>query len=195
ASPGETHRGHLGYYLVGDGQYEFGRELGYRPAWRDWPGLLLRRHPVAFYFGGLAAVTLALLALVLWLVGPHGWAAGLAVALVALLPVSQVAVALVNDVVCRILPPRVLPKLDFSRGVAGDCPTFVVIPGMLMRPESAAQLCDRLELHYLANPDPQLHFALLTDFADAPQETIPEDGSLVKAALDGVAALNARHAG
>ena len=42
---------------------------------------------------------------------------------------------------------------------------------MLARPASAAVLLERLELHYLANPDPNLRFALLTDFTDAPQET------------------------
>ena len=31
-------------------------------------------------------------------------------------------------------------------------------------------LLDRIELHYLANPDDNLHFAVLTDFADAPAD-------------------------
>src|SRR5262249_60890391 len=43
-------------------------------------------------------------------------------------------------------------------------------------------------------PTPRLYFALLTDFADAPAEHMPEDESLVRPALDGVRALNARHA-
>jgi cyclic beta-1,2-glucan synthetase len=94
-----------------------------------------------------------------------------------------VAVALVNWLVCRLLPPRVLPKLDFTAGIPADCRTVVVVPGMLLRPDSAAVLCERLELHYLANPDPQLRFALLTDWADAPAETAPEDDALVKAAV------------
>ena len=38
------------------------------------------------------------------------------------------AVAFVNYLVCRLLPPRVLPKLDFTSGIAADCPTVVVIP-------------------------------------------------------------------
>ena len=36
-------------------------------------------------------------------------------------------------------------------------------------------LLERLEIHYLANPDPNLRFALLTDFTDAPHETMPQD--------------------
>ena len=47
-----------------------------------------------------------------------------------------------------------------SPGMPARNVTFVVVPGMLFRPESAAHLLERLELHYLANPDPQLRFAL-----------------------------------
>src|SRR5262249_39816270 len=72
---------------------------------------------------------------------------------------------------------------------------MVVIPGMLFRPQSAAHLAERLALHHLANPDPHLRFALLTDWADAPAEHMPEDDALVEAAADIIRRLNARHAG
>src|SRR4029077_5433760 len=71
----------------------------------------------------------------------------------------------------------------------------VVMPSMLVRPQSAANLLEKLEIHYLANPDPNLRFALLTDFADAPAEHRPEDAGYLQAALEGVAALTRRYAG
>src|SRR5262249_31938651 len=77
-------------------------------------------------------------------------------------------------------------------GIPPDCATFVVMPTMLVRPDSARTLLETLEIHYLSNPDPQLRFALLTDFADAPQEQMPEDQGYVDAALEGVRALNRR---
>ena len=72
---------------------------------------------------------------------------------------------------------------------------MVVMPSMLSRPQSAEALLGRLEIHYLANPDPQLRFALLTDFADAPHETMPEDDAYLRDALERVQALNARYRG
>jgi cyclic beta-1,2-glucan synthetase len=101
---------------------------------------------------------------------------------------------LVNFFATYLLPPRALPKLDFKDGIPIDCTTFVVMPSMLLRPESATVLLERLEIHYLSNPDPQLRFALLTDFADAPAETMPEDEEYLRAALAGVQALNERYA-
>ena len=107
---------------------------------------------------------------------------------VLLLPLSELAVGLVNHLLTLLLPPRVLPKLDFKEGIPAEHATFIVIPGMLARVSSAAVLAERLETHYLSNPDPSLRFALLTDFADAPHETMPEDDELVRDALERIRA-------
>jgi len=196
AADPDPRRGHVGYHLIDDGRAALAHTLTcrfpFRDRWRRW----LTDRPHAAYFGGLAAVAGGLVALAVWLaagVGAGPWAL-LAVGLVALFPAGEAAVAVVNYLVCRVLPPRVLPKLDFATGIPPEFRTAVVIPGMLARAEGVAALRERLELHYLANPDPQLRFALLTDWADAPAETAPADDALVAAALAGVRALNERYA-
>ena len=45
----------------------------------------------------------------------------------------------------------------------------------------------------LANPDGDLRFALLSDWVDAPTETLPSDDELLAVAVDGIAKLNERH--
>src|SRR5262249_60790770 len=121
--------------------------------------------------------------------GSGAWLLALAGA-AALVPVSELGVGLVHYLVNLALPPRVLPKMDFKEGIPADFATFVVMPTMLLRPESAEVLTGRLEIHYLSNPDPQLRFALLTHFADAPAEHLPEDQALLRAALERIQALN-----
>jgi cyclic beta-1,2-glucan synthetase len=197
AAAGATPREqHVGYHLIAEGRKALARDLGCRFKVRDCRRDVLLDHPHTVYFGGLAMATAGLVALAVGLAASAGaapWLLAL-VGLAVLLPASEVAVALVNYLVCRALPPRVLPKLDFTAGIPADCRTVVVIPGMLTRPQSAAALCERLELHYLANPDPQLRFAVLTDWADAPTETTPGDDALVKAAVDRIRRLNEHHA-
>lgn len=186
----------VGYHLIADGRKAFARQLGCRFKLRDRWREFLTDHPHTVLFGGIAVVTAGLVTAAGALAAQAGaapWVLVLA-GLTALLPASEVAVAVVNFLVCRLLPPRVLPKLDFTAGIPADCRTVVVIPGMLTKPEGAAALCERLELHYLANPDPELRFALLTDWADAPTETTPADGAPVRAAVEGVRRLNDRHA-
>ena len=182
------------------GKAELESQLRYSPAMRDRLLNFFLKHPQLVYFGGVASVVSFLLAVLVacltFVPGSTGAGIGfiypslvvLAV-LAAVLPTSDIAVSLVNYWLGWLMPPRVLPKLLFKDGVPEDCATFVVMPTLLIRPRSAAVLLERLEVHYLANPDPHLRFALLTDFADAPAEHMPEDEAYLQAALDGVRAL------
>ena len=52
---------------------------------------------------------------------------------------------------------------------------------------------ERLEVHYLANQDKNIYFALLGDFADADAEETPADAPLLEAARLGIEELNQRH--
>ena len=56
-----------------------------------------------------------------------------------------------------------------------------------------AEQIERLEVHYLANPDGDLRFALLSDWTDAPHENMPGDDELLAEIVDGIAQLNRRH--
>ena len=114
-------------------------------------------------------------------------------AALALVPATTIGVALINALITHILPPRVLPKMDFRKGIPADCQTLVVVPALLTDPDDAAQLVSKLEIRRLANADPHLHFALLTDFSDAPQQTMPEDDALLQRACAGVQTLNAKY--
>jgi cyclic beta-1,2-glucan synthetase len=187
------HASFVGYFLIGEGQDEFGEWLGYRPRWSDWRKRWMLRHPEAVYFGLLGTTTALLLAAVFALGAPLGWVGAIGMTVAAFLPVTELSVALVNFLVCRLVQPRVLPKLDFSKGIPADCATCIVIPGMLVRLESGAHLARQLERHYLTNADSHLRFALLTDYADAPAEEMPEDGELLAAAQRAVAQLNQQY--
>ena len=60
-------------------------------------------------------------------------------------------------------------------------------------PNRSTDLVERLEVHYLANPDGELHFALVSDWNDAEGPELPDDAELLAAASAGVARLNQRH--
>ena len=188
-------RDHVGYFLVDRGRRELGAAFGYRPGWgeRLFEGVL--DHPSLVYFGSIAVMLAGLMVLSLGFgLGPLAaswWL--LLVGLSLLVPLSDLAVGLVNHLVTLLLPPRVLPKLDFKEGIPPEHATFIVIPSMLVRASSAGVLAERLETHYLANPDPGLRFALLTDFADAPSQTMPQDEELVRDALERIRTLNRRY--
>jgi cyclic beta-1,2-glucan synthetase len=92
------------------------------------------------------------------------------------------------------VPPRRLPRLDFLMGVPENARTIVVVPTLLTSLARVAELLEHLEVLALGNLDPHIHFALLTDFTDAPTRELVQDEALLGAARAGVVALNARHA-
>ncbi len=106
---------------------------------------------------------------------------------------AQLGVAVVNWLASLLVRPRPLPRLDFSAGIPPECRTMVVVPTMLSSAESIADLLEGLEMRYLANRDDNLHFALLTDLLDAPQEVMPQDAELVRLAKEGIEQLNQKY--
>ena len=189
----DRRRRHVGFWLIDEGRRRLEKHLGYRARWNDWLLAKALRHPSEVYFGSLAIVLALLVGVPAALLGGGHFGLTLLLIAILLLPVSELAVHLVHFLVTRWMPPTVLPKLDFRRGIPSDCATFVVIPGMLTRAGSAAHLLERLEVHYLANVDPNLSFALLTDFADAAYQETPEEQGLVRLALNGIRRLNKRY--
>ena len=71
---------------------------------------------------------------------------------------------------------------------------MVVVPTILSSVEGIDDLLETLEIHHLANRDPHLHFALLTDLRDAAEENLPEDEALLERARAGIESLNRKYA-
>jgi cyclic beta-1,2-glucan synthetase len=189
----DERRGHVGYYLVDAGRDALERQIAYRYEGMDRVRRYLRRWPTFLLLSSLAILTAVPLAVVRWYLarcGGHALSITLGIALAAV-PASVVAVTIVQWAVARLLPPRSLPKLDFSKGVPDDARTLVVIPTLLGRAEDVAGMLRQIELHYLSNPDPRLQFALLTDDVDS--DTMPHASALLESAAQGIASLNARH--
>ncbi len=184
-----------GYYLISRGRPILERELGYHlPVGRR----LLRAAlsgATPGYLTTIAVVTALLVALPLAAAHASGTSLGALVLLgfLAMVPASDLSVALVNRAVVRLVGPKALPRLELSDGVPPDLRTIVVVPVLLTSEAAIEAHVDHLEIHFLANPDGEIHFALLSDWIDAPAETMPEDDRLLAAAAAGIAGLNARH--
>ncbi|HWG59618.1 MAG TPA: glucoamylase family protein [Candidatus Acidoferrales bacterium] len=184
-----------GYWLIGAGRPDLERELEFRLPWRR---RLLRRYMrvmLPIYLGGIATITILVLALpVLRATNARISAAGLALlALLALIPATDLAVALVNRLASDLFGPRMLPRLELKEGIPEQMRTIVVVPALLTNEQEVAELIERLEVHFLANPEGYVHFALLSDWTDAPAESMPLDAELLSAASQGIARLNARY--
>ena len=184
---------HVGYLLIDDGKRHLERALRGQKAARLFPQPLLRKLKLVAYLG---SVTVLSLIGVLLLVTQFRGATGLAwpvLAACAALAASQFALAVVNWLTSIFHGPRALPRMDFEQGIPDDCRTMVVVPSLLTEPERIRVMLERLERRYLANRDPNLWFALLTDFSDSAQEHVDGDDTLLALATVGIEELNTKY--
>jgi hypothetical protein len=153
------------------------------------------QHATGVYLGSIALLTVLF---ALLLIGYTAWAGGnvaqlVLAGLLTLLPASAVAIGIINWLTTSIIPPRTLPKLDFQEGVPSEYRTIVVIPSLLATESDAAFLTRQIEQHFLANSDPNLFFALITDFADAPEKKMPSDDKALAPAKAAIERLNKKY--
>ena len=185
-------RVHVGYYLIDHGRHILERAVGCSLPWKLRITRASGHIRLALYLGPILLLTALATSVLFFAFGEFAsgywryWFFAFAGAISA----SALAVPLVNQIVTLVLPPRALPRLDFSQGIPDIHRTMVVVPTLLSKPQEIDDLLEALEIRYLGNRDANLFFALLTDFRDAPEETLPGDAALISYARLAVQALN-----
>jgi cyclic beta-1,2-glucan synthetase len=185
---------HVGTYLLAEGRQLLETRAGFNPPFKDKLRAWLRRHPDDFLLPGIGILTVAICSgVVLLLTEPSTPLKLVFCALAAvLLPSSQSAAQIMNYLATLFLKAQILPKLDFSEGLPEDCVTLVAIPSMLLSESQVRKLVDALEVRFIGNQDPNLHFALLTDLPDSPSEPL-EENALVELAGELIQQLNHKY--
>lgn len=196
AQDGEGGAGaHVGFYLIGPGLAQLESAVGVHHSFPESVRRAAGRMPLTLYLGGIIVITGLLTTSLLTRATPANLSlsAMIMLGLLALLATSQLAVSLVNWLASLLVAPQPLPKMDFSKGIPPASKTLVVVPTMLTGPACIDSLIEAMEVRFLANRDPCLHFALLTDFLDAAQETQPDDASLMQLAAQKIDELNVKY--
>lgn len=190
-----SRRTNAAYYLLeADGIASLREALQACGKTRSLPENRLLRRPARTYFRLLSVIFALVWALSAIWVGagggawpPLAWIA----ALVALaLPASEWAVTAAHWLIEKAKRPIRLLRYDFSRGVPEEAATVVVIPVIWSTLEEVRGIADRLEMHYLANRDPNIRFAILSDFKDGAAEEDPQDRLVLKSARSEIERLN-----
>ncbi|MDR3390802.1 MAG: glucoamylase family protein [Sulfuriferula sp.] len=183
---------HIGYYLIDHGQRQLEQTVDCRLSLKSRIFRTSRHFRLFLYLAPILLLTVLATAAALSADGgltPSDWRYWY-FAIAVIIGVSALTVALVNMLVTLTLLPRALPRLDFSQGIPDTHRTMVVVPTLLSQPQEIDDLLEALEIRYLGNRDPNLYFALLTDFRDAAEQTQPDDDALLAYARAAVETLN-----
>ena len=188
---------HVGYFLIDAGVPQLEHAAGAADSIFGVLPRIGKRFPLAVYLAPIGLIT----ALFTAGLAAHAHRAGageqmvVLVAALALVASSQLAVTIVNWLATLWVKPHSLPRMDFSAGIAEHARTLVVVPTMISSARNVEDLVEALEVRFLANRDPCLHFGLLSDFLDASEESLPDDAALLRSAQVRIQELNDKYGG
>ncbi len=195
ADPTDARHAHVGYFLVEKGRTVLEEKVGYTPPPGEWLYRWIQRHPNTLYFGGIILFTTGALATMLEAIESAPATIQVIVALISLIPASEIGISIINQMITLLMPPRLMSKLELrDDGIPEEYMTAVVVPTLLSSVHGVEEALEHLEVQYLANRDPNLQFAILSDFTDSPTEHRSGDEEILTAAASGIKALNARYA-
>jgi len=186
---------HVGYHLIGAGRRQFERSVAWQPTLSGRARRLFFAYATPGYLGTIAAGTALLVLVAVLYAAWYGWR-GIPLMLVALLtvvPASELTIQVVQRLISYLIPPRRLPRLEYDT-IPSSARTMVVVPTIFDSVQRVEDLVAHLEVQALGNVDPCIHFAILSDFRDATSETLPHDAEILEAARARIAALNVKYA-
>ncbi|MCU0240962.1 MAG: carbohydrate-binding protein, partial [Vicinamibacteria bacterium] len=186
---------HVGHHLIGKGRRGLELDVAYRPRFMAAMRRFVFAHATGVYLGSIGAATALLVAMGLAYVGQQGGsvAAQAWIALLLVLPASDVSIAAAQRLAARFTRPRRLPRLEFLEGIPESTRTMVIVPTLLTSVAETQALIEHIEVLALGNLDERIHFAVLSDFADASECELAGDAQILDAARAGIDSLNARY--
>jgi cyclic beta-1,2-glucan synthetase len=154
------------------------------------------RHATPVYLSIVVALT-ACFTVLSWLLAREAGVQHIAIlaalTALAIFPLSELCIQIVNALVISLLPADPLPKLDFKNGIPAAHATLVVVPMMLTGHEVIRAEIQKLEVRFLGNRNENIFYSLFPDFTDFPESSAPDDEELLQAAREAIADLNRRY--
>ncbi|ULT45162.1 hypothetical protein KRR40_18810 [Niabella defluvii] len=119
---------------------------------------------------------------------------GIATGILLFVILGHFATVVINWISTMVVKPKPLPKLDFSGKIPDIYSAVVAVPCLISSKAGIEELVSDLEVRYLSNPQKNLYYCLLTDFADAPREKMPQDDELLAYVQEEIHLLNKKYA-
>jgi cellobiose phosphorylase len=191
-------KSHVGYYIVGDGERSHESRRKRKTTFFTNISRLVKNSPGIIYLGSIGVLTMLIVTFAIGYAMNFSGANYLYFAIIAgvavMIPASEMAVNIVNWLVCRVKQPAVFPRLELKEGIPDTLSTMVVIPALLSDEKRVAELLENMENHYLANCEDNLYFALIGAFKDSHGPSNSDDHSVLWEAFAGIKALNVKYA-
>ncbi|MDZ7680441.1 MAG: hypothetical protein U5J63_01720 [Fodinibius sp.] len=191
---GKGKKMHVGYYLIDDGYAKLIQKLEYDRPLDERLMAMVEDYPSVYF--GIIGVHLFVLLMIVGILTSWGnqpiWMMLVTVA-ASFLPALELSIVSTNRILSFLVPPRILPKLEFKEEIPHEYRTIIIVPTLLSSPEDVRAQFEALEIRALASANKALQFVLLSDFHDAPQEHMESDDAILAEAFQQVNRLNLQY--
>lgn len=101
-----------------------------------------------------------------------------------------IAMEISNFMFTRRYMVKKLPAMDYVEAIPDNARTFVVMPVIISSKEQGIDYLKRLQRLYLANRQQNLYYALLADYEDSMEQSLPKDNIIQEALVNCLEELN-----
>lgn len=182
---GEVKKAHIGYYLIDDGIKELYKKLQINTK--------KSINKLALYIFFISIVSLIISLIISFSLQINNIIILFVELLLVIIPTSEIVIKIIQTVLNKIVKPKLIPKMDFSKGIPEEYATMVVIPTILSNAERTKELLEKLEVFYLANKSKNLYFTLLGDCTSSKNKKEPYDIEIEKIAEETLDELNKKY--
>lgn len=113
--------------------------------------------------------------------------------LILWIPTTQIFIQILDRILMKVMDTKVIPKLDYSKGIPEESQTMVVIPTIVSTKEKIKEMLDSLETFYLVNKTDNLYFTLLGDVKASDKKETDYDEEIAEYGERYAKALNEKY--
>ncbi len=113
--------------------------------------------------------------------------------LIFLIPASEIVVNILQEILNKIIKPKLIPKMDYINGIPKEKATMVVIPTILKSKDKVKELMEKLEIYYIANKSKNIYLTLLGDCSESDKEIEEYDKEVIEEGKKQVEKLNEKY--
>ena len=187
---GKGKKSHIGYYLIDEGIDELYNILGYKKK-----SSISAKEKVKIYITLILVLSLVLSFYLANMLNNNinSWAILIISWLLFFIPASEIVNQVISYVLSKVVKPKLIPKLDFSKGIDKENSTMVVIPTIVNSKEKVKELIKKLEVFYLANKSDNIYFCLLGDCTESDRKEESFDLDVIEEGKNDIEILNKKY--
>ena len=190
-------RCHVGYYLVGKGVTTLKERQKKDNNILKKSSHFGEKYPGIKYIGFICLITIWLIVIVIAYIislqKPNTALFSILAGIIVLIPASEIAVNIVNWIVCKVMKPDFFARMELKNGIPEILSTIIAVPTLLPDEKRVEELIGNLESHYLSNRENNLYFALIGAFRDSDYPSREDDDDIIETALRGIKELNNKY--